>query len=118
METRSNELDELLKRSMQLDNAEVPEPSVDRLNVLRNAIKRRGLKNKGIVRLLNVNIKLYQAVMATAAVVALVIVLRPAACNQGHTNSGGGSIDTASVFGGSSIMKHDSFLVKNSDTVY
>jgi hypothetical protein len=116
METNKNELDELLKHAMQLNNDEVPEPSKDRLEELRSKVRRRGLKNRGIVRMLNINVKLYQAFIATAAIVTAIIVLRPVANQQGNTIKGSGSIDTAAVLNGSSSMKHDSFLVRNFTT--
>lgn len=117
METNKNELDELLKHAMQLNNDEVPEPSKDKFEELQSKVRRRGgLKNRGIVRMLNINIKLYQAFIATAAIVTAIIVLRPVANQQGNTIKGSGSIDTAAVFNGSSSMKHDSFLVRNFTT--
>jgi hypothetical protein len=115
METNKNELDELLKHAMQLNNDEVPEPSKDKFEELQSKVRRRGgLKNRGIVRMLSINIKLYQAFIATAAIVTAIIVLRPVANQQGNTIKG--SIDTAAVINGSSSMKHDSFLVRNFTT--
>jgi hypothetical protein len=115
MENNRNELDELLKQSMQFSEGELPEPDKNSYNKLRKMIKPQNRPKNFFLRLLTVEIKLYQAGLALTAMAIVFIMLRPVQLPQNTNDTGSGSSDTAAAFRGSSL-KHDTFLVKNFST--
>jgi len=115
MENNRNELDELLKQSMQFSEGEIPEPDKASYNKLRKMIKSRKRPKNLFLRLLTVEIKLYQAGLALTAMALVFVMLRPVQLPQSPNDTGSGSSDTAAAFKGSSL-KHDTFLVKNFST--
>ena len=115
MENNKNELDDLLKQSMQFSEGEIPEPDKARYNMLKKLIKPENKPRNIFLRLLTIEIKLYQAGLALTAVVLAFLMLRPVQAPQNINDAGSGSSDTAAAFKGSSL-KHDTFLVKNFST--
>ena len=115
MENKRNELDELLKGNMQFDENELPEPDKGSYMKLRGMIKPQKNNRNVFLRLLTFEVKLYQAGLALAAVIIVMIMLRPIQVPQNIASPGSDSSDTASVFKGSSL-KHDTFLVRNFST--
>ncbi len=115
MEDKRNELDELLKRNMQFDENELPESDRNSYLKLRGMIKPQKNSQNALLRFLTFEVRLYQAGLALAAIVVVVIMLRPLQVPQNITSPGSDSSDTASVFRGSSL-KHDTFLVRNFST--
>jgi len=113
METK-NEFDDLLKRAMQFESGELPEPDPSIQKRLQKKVKKNAInKNKSffssIVQFLNIDIKLYHAGIAIAATLLIFLVLRnnneaPATFKQ--------KVIVADTNVGSSL-KNDSFLVKN-----
>jgi len=112
MENKRNELDELLKRNMQFGENELPEPDKNSYLKLRGMIKPQKRNQNVFFRLLTFEVKLYQVGLALAAVIVVMIMLRPIQAPQNITAPGSDGSDTASVFRGSSL-KHDTFLVRN-----
>ena len=112
MDTHKNEMDDLLNNAMQFTEGEIPEPDKAMYNKLRKKVSSRKPKTNPFARLLNIEIKLYQAALAVTAVAVICLVFRPATFPQGAGNIGMPGSDTATAFKGSSL-KSDSFLVKN-----
>ena len=115
MENNKNELDELLKQSMQFSGGEIPEPDKASYNKLRKMIRPKNRPRNFFLRLLTVEVKLYQAGLALTAMALVFIMLRPVQVPQNTNDAGSGSSDTAAAFKGSSL-KHDTFLVRNFST--
>jgi len=107
-------MDELLKTAMQNDIA--PDDAVRK--ALRKKVEEK--KHSPIIRYLNADIKLYQAVLAVAAVAVVIILLRPVGTGNNSNNiSGGTLVADTSIAGQYNTLKQDSFLVRNfSTTVY
>jgi hypothetical protein len=109
-----NELDDLLKNSMQFDSGELPEPDPRSREKLRKKLKRKQLSNKhsllsGLLNFFNMDIKLYHAGIGLAIMLLIFLVFR----NNNETPSKfRQELIVADTNIGSSL-KQDSFLVKN-----
>jgi hypothetical protein len=109
-----NELDDLLKNSMQFDDGKLPEPDPRIQERLRKKLKRKPLPNSNgllsyLVNFLNLDIKLYHAGIGLAAILIILLVFR----NNTETPSKfKQELIVADTNTGSSL-KQDSFLVKN-----
>lgn len=112
MDTNKNEMDELLKKAMQFTEGELPEPDKANYNKLHKKVAARKVNKSPWAKFFALEIKLYQAVLATATVAVICILLRPAALPQNTNVLGQPGADTATAFKGSSL-KSDSFLVRN-----
>jgi len=80
METK-NELDDLLKRAMQFNNGELPEPDPRiqkrlRKKLIRNSAIKHNRFLSGLITFLNIDIKLYHAGIGIAVAIMLFIFLR------------------------------------------
>ena len=116
MDTKK-ELDELLKKNMKFRNDELPELNPAYQNELRKkvqgrkAVLRDGAVNR-FLQWLNIDIKLYQAAMATCLVAVLVLIIKPVGTvsqNKGTSTI----IAYTTVTHNSNSFKQDSFLVRN-----
>jgi hypothetical protein len=118
METQNNNPDDLLRNAMQFGENELPEPDRDIYFSLRKKVIARKTSKNPFLRLLNFEVKLYQAALAVAVVAIICLVLRPATILENTNGTGPLVADTTTVFKGSSL-KNDSFLVKNfTSTIY
>src|SRR5580704_17054411 len=77
-----NEMDELLKRSLQFDENELPIPDERSYNLLRKKVKaNKPISNNrfvnGLIACLNMDIKLYHTGLAIMVVILIFIFLRP-----------------------------------------
>jgi hypothetical protein len=106
-----NEMDDLLKHSMQFDANEIPEPDPEMQKRLRKKVeaRKRSRFTTGILNFLNMDIKLYHAGLAMAIVALLLVVLRHPAEAPKQYNQGVILADTSI----GTSLKDDTFLVKN-----
>jgi|GEM_PF-1547567 len=113
MET-GNGMDDLLKRAMQFDSGELPEPDPSMQTKLRKKVLRK--KTLGgnrfisvIIGFFNIDIKLYHAGLAMVGVALVLIIVHSTGERSTHA---GDSIMVADTNSGSSL-KDDTFLVRN-----
>jgi hypothetical protein len=118
MENKKNELDYLLKNAMQFADGEIPEPDAAGYKKLRKRVGARKAYKTPFLKLLNLEVKLYQAALTVIGVAILCFVLKPVTIPANTIEPDTQTTDTASVFKVSSL-KNDSFLVKNfTSTIY
>jgi hypothetical protein len=118
MENKKNELDDLLQHAMQFADGEIPEPDAAIHKKLRKRVGARRVYKNPFVKLMNINVKLYQAAITVVGVAILCFVLKPVSIPANNNINDIQAPDTATVFKGSSL-KNDSFLVKNfTSTIY
>jgi len=109
------EMDELLKRSLQFDENELPEPDERNYKTLLKKVKgKKPFSNNtfinGLFGYLNMDIKLYHAGLAIMAVIIIFIFLRPAT----ETNK---QDKTNIIIADTNInpnQKQDTFIIRNS----
>jgi hypothetical protein len=109
-----NEMDELLKRSLQFDENELPIPDERSYNLLRKKVKsKKPISNNkflnALVACLNMDIKLYHAGLAVVVVILIFIFLRPATeTNKQYKNNI--IIADTNI---STNQKQDTFILRN-----
>ena len=121
MESKKNELDDLLKNVMQFTKEEEQEPAAYIQQLLRKKVEQRK-KHKNlfatILRFMNADIKLYHAGLAVTAVAVVFVLLRPVAPAPTTIDNGVGGTQVADTAGNCNSLKQDSFLVKNFSTSF
>lgn len=113
METQ-HKVDDLLKRSLQFETKEIPEPADWIKKRLRSKFKRKNtLLDKrcisSLIRFFNLDIKLYHAVIALTAVVILFIILRNSTGDIKKSKTDIIVVDTSAGSG----LKDDTFKIRN-----
>ncbi|HXB14064.1 MAG TPA: hypothetical protein VNZ45_18885 [Bacteroidia bacterium] len=111
----NNEMDKLLKHSLQFDENELPEPDSSHYKSLLKKIKsKKPVSNNkfvnGLIACLNMDIKLYHAGLAIMVVILIFIFLRPSTeTNKQYKNN----IIIADTNIGVN-QKQDTFIIRNS----